>query len=162
MWGPKMKIHFTHWKEWYKCFIKAPLGEAVTGNLRTKEKYLKLDAESASVPYFWVSSVQNYLRRAQLQKCNFDRMPRQRSLKNLSPSPFLKYFFQWACRIILGPPKHVLHAFVFSTAIRTALKIARGAPILEKQACKARRCVSYLQIWNYHWLTHPLTDRGRC
>ena len=39
-----------------------------------------------------------------------------------------KYFFQRACRIILGPPKHVLHlvwsAFVKYTANRTALKVA--------------------------------------
>ena len=37
-------------------------------------------------------------------------------------------FFQRACRIILGPPKHVLHlvwsAFVKYTANRTALKVA--------------------------------------
>ena len=32
----------------------------------------------------------------------------------------------------------------------------------EEQARKARRCDSYLQIWNYQWPTHPLTDRGRC
>ena len=33
-----------------------------------------------------------------------------------------------------------------------------------KQARKARRCNSYLQIWNYQWLTHSLTvtDRGSC
>ena len=42
---------------------------------------------------------------------------------------FLKiYFFQRACRIILGPLKHVLHlvwsAFVKYTANRTALKVA--------------------------------------
>ena len=39
-----------------------------------------------------------------------------------------KYFFQRACRIILGPLKHVLHlvwsAFVKYTANRTALKVA--------------------------------------
>ena len=39
-----------------------------------------------------------------------------------------KYFFQRACRIILGPPKHVLHlvwsAFVKYTANGTALKVA--------------------------------------
>ena len=38
--------------------------------------------------------------------------------------------FQRTCIIILGPPKHVLHlvwsAFVKSTAMRTALKIAQG------------------------------------
>ena len=41
---------------------------------------------------------------------------------------FEKVFFQRACRIILGPPKHVLHlvwsAFVKYTANRTALKVA--------------------------------------
>ena len=31
-------------------------------------------------------------------------------------------------------------------------------PDLEQQARKARRCDSYLQIWNYHPLTDPLTD----
>ena len=35
-----------------------------------------------------------------------------------------------------------------------------------KQARKARRRDSYLQIWNYEsltdWPTHPLTDKGRC
>ena len=45
------------------------------------------------------------------------------------PYCFLKkYFFQRACRIILGPLKHVLHlvwsAFVKYTANRTALKVA--------------------------------------
>ena len=44
-----------------------------------------------------------------------------------------KYFLQWACRIILGPPKHVLHLVWsvpdISTAIRTALKVARTAQI---------------------------------
>ena len=29
---------------------------------------------------------------------------------------------------------------------------------LKKQACKARRCDSSLQIWNYKWLTHWPTD----
>ena len=46
-------------------------------------------------------------------------------------------FFQWACRIILGPQKHVLQlvwsAYVLSTAIRTALKIARGSQIMGKR-----------------------------
>ena len=46
---------------------------------------------------------------------------------------FGKIFFQWACRIILGPPKHVLHLVWsvpdISTAIRTALKVARTAQI---------------------------------
>ena len=41
---------------------------------------------------------------------------------------FEKVFFQRACRIILGPPKHVLHlvwsAFVKYTANRTASKVA--------------------------------------
>ena len=48
-----------------------------------------------------------------------------------------KYFFQWACRIILGRPKHVLHlvwsACIISTAIRTALKAARRSWILGKR-----------------------------
>ena len=41
---------------------------------------------------------------------------------------FEKVFFQRACRIILGPPKHVLHlvwsVLGISTAIKTALKVA--------------------------------------
>ena len=36
---------------------------------------------------------------------------------------FGRVFFQWACRIILGPPKHVLHLVWISTAIRTALML---------------------------------------
>ena len=57
---------------------------------------------------------------------------------NKKPNPFFgKVFFQWACRIILVPPKHVLHlvwsAYVLSTSIRTALKIARTAQILGKR-----------------------------
>ena len=44
---------------------------------------------------------------------------------------------QRACRIILGPPKHVLHlvlcAFIISTANRTALKVARRSYILRKR-----------------------------
>ncbi len=57
---------------------------------------------------------------------------------NKKPNPFFgKVFFQWACRIILGPPKHVLQlvwsAYVLSTAIRTALKVAWGTRILGKR-----------------------------
>ena len=48
-----------------------------------------------------------------------------------------EYFCQRACRIILGPPKQVLHlawrAFVISTAIRTALEVVLKAQILEKE-----------------------------
>ena len=56
---------------------------------------------------------------------------------NKKPNPFFgKVFFQWACRIILGPPKHVLHlvwsAYVLSTTIRKALKVARRTRILGK------------------------------
>ena len=50
---------------------------------------------------------------------------------------FEKSIFQRVSRIILGPPKHVLHlvwsAFVISTAIRTALKVAQVARILGKR-----------------------------
>ena len=59
---------------------------------------------------------------------------------SVNKNPNLKFanvFFQWACRIILGPPKHVLHlvwsAYVLSTAIGTALKIARGSQIMGKR-----------------------------
>ena len=45
--------------------------------------------------------------------------------------------FQRAFRVILGPPKHVLHlvwsAYIISTAIRTALKVARRSRILGKR-----------------------------
>ena len=48
-----------------------------------------------------------------------------------------KVFFQRACRIILVPPKHVLHLvwspYVIYTAIRTALKVACKARILGKR-----------------------------
>ena len=41
--------------------------------------------------------------------------------------------FQRVSRIILGPPKHVLHlvwsAYFISTAVRTALKVARACKI---------------------------------
>merc|ERR1712198_551504 len=47
---------------------------------------------------------------------------------------FEKSIFQRVSRIILGPPKHVLHlvwsAFFISTAVRTALKVARTPQIL--------------------------------
>ena len=50
---------------------------------------------------------------------------------------FEKVFFQRACRIILVPPKHVLHLvwslYVIYTAIRTALKVACKARILGKR-----------------------------
>ena len=50
---------------------------------------------------------------------------------------FEKVFFQRACRIILGPPKHVLHLvwspYVIYTAIRIALKVAWKARILGKR-----------------------------
>ena len=67
---------------------------------------------------------------------------------NKKPNPFFgKVFFQWACRIILGPPKHVLHlvwsAYVLSTAIRTALKVARTAQIL-----RDRRLSNYNTVWS--------------
>ena len=43
-------------------------------------------------------------------------------------------FFQRVSRIILGPPKHVLHlvwsAYFISTAVRTAFKVARTPQIL--------------------------------
>merc|ERR1719397_1608694 len=49
-----------------------------------------------------------------------------------------KVFFQRASRIILVPPKHVLHLvwspFVIYTAIRTALKVACKARILGKRS----------------------------
>ena len=45
-----------------------------------------------------------------------------------------KSIFQRVSRIILGPPKHVLHlvwsAYFISTAVRTALKVARTPQIL--------------------------------
>ena len=47
---------------------------------------------------------------------------------------FEKSIFQRVSRIILGPPKHVLHlvwsAYFISTAVRTALKVARTPQIL--------------------------------
>ena len=47
---------------------------------------------------------------------------------------FDKSIFQRVFRIILGPPKHVLHlvwsAYFISTAVRTALKVARTPQIL--------------------------------
>ena len=61
-----------------------------------------------------------------------------------------KVFFQRACRIILVPPKHVLHLvwspYVIYTAIRTALKVACKARILGK-----RRSISKnkkIKFWN--------------
>ena len=47
---------------------------------------------------------------------------------------FEKSIFQRVSRIILGPSKHVLHlvwsAYFISTAVRTALKVARTPQIL--------------------------------
>ena len=47
---------------------------------------------------------------------------------------FEKSIFQRVSRIILRPPKHVLHlvlsAYFISTAVRTALKVARTPQIL--------------------------------
>ena len=63
----------------------------------------------------------------------------QQSARGGSPYCFFgTVFFQTACRIVLGPPKHVLHLVwsvfvVIYTAIRTALKEARGARILGKR-----------------------------
>ena len=63
---------------------------------------------------------------------------------------FGKIFFQWACRIILGPPKHVLHlvwsAYIISTAIRAALKIARRSQILGKRRPVLKR--KFDCFWN--------------
>ena len=47
---------------------------------------------------------------------------------------FEKSIFQRVSRIILGPPNHVLHlvwsVYFISTAVRTALKVARTPQIL--------------------------------
>ena len=65
-------------------------------------------------------------------------------------SHFGKVFFQLACRIILGPPKHVLHlvwsAYIISTAIRAALKIARRSQILWKRRPVLKR--KFDCFWN--------------
>ena len=72
-----------------------------------------------------------------------------RVVKNHTAS-LKKYFLQRACRIILVPPKHVLHLvwspYVIYTAIRTALKVACKARILGK-----RRSISKnkkIKFWN--------------
>ena len=53
-----------------------------------------------------------------------------------------KVLFQRACRIILGPPKHVLHLvwsqFVIFTATRTALKVACKAQSLGKRRSESK------------------------
>ena len=63
---------------------------------------------------------------------------------------FGKVCFQWACRIILGPPKHVLHlvwsAYIISTAIRAALKIAQRSRILGKRRPVIQR--KFNCFWN--------------
>ena len=63
---------------------------------------------------------------------------------------FVKVFFQRACRIILGPPKHVLHLvwspFVIYTAIRTALKEAWEARILGKRRSESKN--KKIKFWN--------------
>ena len=63
---------------------------------------------------------------------------------------FEKQFFQRACRIILGPPKHVLHLvwspFVIYTAIRTALKEAWEARILGKRRSESKN--KKIEFWN--------------
>ena len=67
------------------------------------------------------------------------------------PPAFLKkYFFQRACRIILGPPKHVLHLvwspFVIYTAIKTALKEAWEARFLGKRRSESKN--KKIKFWN--------------
>ena len=51
-------------------------------------------------------------------------------------SYFLHHVFVGVFQYVPGPPKYVLHlvwsAFVLSTAIRTALKVAIGVQILKK------------------------------
>ena len=60
------------------------------------------------------------------------------------------FFFQWACRIILVTPKHVLHLvwspFVIYTAIRTALKEAWEARILGKRRSESKN--KKIRFWN--------------
>ena len=46
---------------------------------------------------------------------------------------FGKVFFQWACRIVLGPPKHVLHLVWSVPDISTALKVAEWPKSCEKE-----------------------------
>ena len=63
---------------------------------------------------------------------------------------FEKVFFQRACRIILVPPKHVLHLvwspYVIYTAIRTALKEAWEARILGKRRSESKN--KKIRFWN--------------
>ena len=80
-----------------------------------------------------------------------------------------KHFFQRACRIILEPPKHVLHLvwspFVIYTAIKTALKEAWEARFLGKRRSESKnenlnfgmgpkfgKCkISFTHLWSYFW-----------
>ena len=63
-----------------------------------------------------------------------------------------KVFFQRACRIILVPPKHVLHLvwspYVIYTAIRTALKEAWEARILGKKRSESKNKKTRILEWD--------------
>ena len=48
---------------------------------------------------------------------------------------FGKVFFQLACRIILGPPKHVLHLVWSCLNIYLALKTTLKVSVFEKNVC---------------------------
>ena len=65
---------------------------------------------------------------------------------------FEKVFFQRACRIILVPPKHVLHLvwspYVIYTAIRTALKVACKARILGKKKVYIKEQKNKILEWD--------------
>ena len=70
------------------------------------------------------------------------------------------FFLQWAGRIILGPPKHVLHliwsAFVISTAIRTPLKEVGGAQIVRKRRPKYQRTTNERPYFSPFFVHPPL------
>ena len=68
------------------------------------------------------------LQRADLSQGNIQKSERGQSGKKKTRRVFKTGFFQKPYRIILGPPKHVLHlvwsVLGISTAIKTALKVA--------------------------------------
>ena len=62
---------------------------------------------------------------------------------------FEKSIFQRVSRIILGPSKHVLHlvwsAYFISTAVRTALKVARRPQILGERRPVSKNIIAIIK-----------------
>ena len=68
-------------------------------------------------------SIREGCRKKTEQLCPFDKPGGEGQKKKKANLYFGKVFFQWACRIILGPLKHVLHLVLSPNAIAKAFNV---------------------------------------